>query len=114
MHRLQIIKELEKLGYNKHGLIGLATDKLEFMLKHENETVLAKSKSDDEAFAPYVADFKKKVDKFGFESAFLMACGGHACGCMGPRDGDPYCHCEMVARTAKMFGHVAKNEGVHL
>lgn len=109
MHRLQIINELLKFGYNKHGLIDLSNDKLEFILKEEKQTIESK-KTDEEAFAPYIASFKAAVEKHGFEAAFLNACGGHACGCMGPRDGNPYCHCEMLSRTAKMFGKVIQNE----
>ena len=107
MHRLQIIKELMKFGYNKHGLINLSKDELVFMLKEENQTIESR-KTDEEAFAPYIAEFKADVEEHGFELAFLNACGSYACGCMGPRDGNPYCHCEMITRTAKMFGKVVE------
>lgn len=61
---------------------------------------------DHPAFAPYIEEFKALVREIGFEDAFLAHSRGNACGCMGPRDGAPFCPCRMVIMTAHKFGKV--------
>lgn len=87
---LQLIELLKKL-------------KIKEQERLELERRVAKGDFDNQ-FKPYINRFKESVQKHGFEQAFEMFTAQTACGCMGPRDGEPYCPCEMHTATACMFG----------
>lgn len=76
------------------------------LLQHLSRLEKVVSKSTEEAFEPFIERFNEDVSKYGFKSTFLSWSNPGACGCMGPRDGNPYCHCEMLCKTAAMFGEI--------
>lgn len=51
----------------------------------------------EEALAPYLEDFKD------YSKSDLMALGGQACGCMGPQNGNPLCHCGLIAKAQEIL-----------
>lgn len=54
-------------------------------------------------FAPYDIYFRESVRDLGLEMAFNQAMTGHACGCMGPQEGDPFCPCQMRQLIAMKY-----------
>ncbi len=61
---------------------------------------------DENAFEKYKEEFQRSVDENGLEATYRSWTAPVACGCMGPRFGDPYCRCQMQSMTAEMFAKI--------
>jgi len=55
----------------------------------------------DPAFEPYFSSFKDLEDRIGFDDAYgRLVYGGTMCGCMGAKNGEPFCPCLMISECA--------------
>lgn len=110
MNVMQIKVALWNAGWPKE----LTNDMNEEQLRSTFENKLNEFKSEIEpeagpdhpAFAWRIKAFKEAAEQFGFEKTYCSWIAGHACGCMGPQNGDPYCPCSMTHKTAQMMGKV--------
>lgn len=57
-------------------------------------------------FDPYVRSFIRGVADVGYEETRCAWKTGHACGCMGPQTGEPFCPCQMNFKTVEIMDYL--------
>jgi hypothetical protein len=111
MSVMELKVKLRTAGWPVSVTNSLTVFELEQAVRHELDKYKPPTEPtlDDSAFEGYKASFNEAAEKWGFESTYCSWVSGSECGCMGPRDGEPYCPCKMRSKTARMLGKVVPN-----
>lgn len=93
MQLSDIRHDLEKLLLERYNVFGTKTARPDYNNPDYS----------DPSFIPYDITFRKRVKEVGLKTAYTQFTQASACGCMGSRNGAPFCPCQMNSLIAKRY-----------